>query len=213
MPLKNLANSVLYNPLVWLPLGFCLALISIPLLANMPKLSSQLRLIEQLPAFAEAKRGERAFLEGHISEQNLPVYSHFVAYVREQYRSIGRNVRWLEVARYTPPFILEVQEKVVHIVNDDYAFETTDVTVEEAAPTMTQGAVQARGFVARSLVFAVGNKQDEGFIAEFLYAGTQSDYVAYLSRFLRRSAWIGGGILLTALTFIFWGMWQWKRPA
>ena len=206
MHLIKTLNSVVFNPLVWLLLGLCFAFIGISLIADIPKLSSQLRLMEQLPVFAVAKPGERAFLEGQISAQNPPVYNQFVAYVREEYRSsIGRNLRWVEVARQTPPLIIEVQGKAVRVVNEDYAFKTADVTLEEASPTVTRGAVQARGFVTGSLVFAIGSKQDEGFVAEFFYAGTRSDYVAYLSHSLRGRMWFGGGILFIALCFIFWG--------
>ncbi len=209
MPLMKPLNSVLFNPFVWIPLGLCLAFIGLSLIADMPKLSSQLHLVDQLPAFNVAKPGERVFLEGQIGEQNQPIYNQFVAYMREEYRnSIGRNSHWVEVARQTPPLIIKVPGKAVRVVNENYVFRTTDVTLEEATPTVTRGAVQARGFVVGSLVFAVGSKQDEGFVAEFFYAGTRSDYVAYLSHSLRGRVWLGGGILSIAILFILWGGWQ-----
>jgi hypothetical protein len=87
--------------------------------------------------------------------------------------------------------MIETQGEAVQIVNDTYALESTDVTLEEAAPTLMKGAVQSRGFVIGSPVLAVGfvAQQTRGLVAELLYAGTHSGYVSYLTRSLRNARW------------------------
>jgi hypothetical protein len=201
-----LVKTMVFNPFVVLPVGLVFAAMGLMFSVDILPTLRELNEFRQLPLFATANLGERAFLEGRISEQNQIVYGQFVAYVREDYRSsTARTSSWHEVARQTPPLIIETRDKAVRIVNDHYALESTDAILEEAAPSLTKGAVQARGFVVGSQVLAVGfvAQETKGLIAEFIYAGTHSDYVAYLTRSLRNACWLGGGSLAIALILIF----------
>jgi hypothetical protein len=205
--LTKWARTVLLNPFVLLPVGLVFAVVGL-LFVDIPTTLRDLNSLRQLPSFASAKLGERTFVEGRISEQNQTVYHHFVAYLREDYRSsTARTLGWVETARQTPPFVIDTQGEAVQIVNDTYALESTDVTLEEAAPALTKGAIQARGFVVGSPVLAVGfvDQETKGLVAEFLYAGTHSNYVAYLTRSLRDAIWLGSGILVIAVLLIFLG--------
>jgi hypothetical protein len=201
-----LAKRVVFNPFVLLPVGLVFAALGLMFSVNIPPKLRELNDVRRLPSFATANFGERAFLEGRISEQNQIVHGQFVAYVREDYRSsTARTSSWVEVARQTPPLIIETRGETVRIVNDHYILASTHVTLEEAAATLTKGAVQARGFVVGSPVLAVGfvAQESKEFIAEFLYAGTRANYLTDLTRFLRNAGWMGGGSLMIALLFIF----------
>jgi hypothetical protein len=203
--LTRRAKTVALNPFVLLPVGLVIAVLGAMVVADIPPTLRDLNSLRQLPAFASAKPGERTFVEGHISEHNQPVYHQFVAYLREDYRSsTARTSGWIEVARQTPPFVIEMQGESVQIVNDYYVLESTDVTLEEASPTLTKGAVQSRGFVVGSPVLAVGfvDQETKELVAEFLYAGTRDDYLAFLTRFLRNVVWRGSGSLATAFILI-----------
>jgi hypothetical protein len=202
------AKMIVLNPFVSLPVGLVFAVMGAMFVADIPPTLRDLNSLSQLPSFALAKPGEKTFVEGRISEHNQPVYQQFVTYLREDYHSsTARTSSWVEVARQTPPLMIETRDKAVRIVNDHYALESTDVTVEEAAPTLTKGAVQARGYVVGSPVLAVGfvAQETEGLVAEFLYAGVRDDYLAYLTKSLRNAVWLGSGSLATAFILIFQG--------
>jgi hypothetical protein len=201
-----LAKTIVFNPFVLLPVGLVFAALGLMFSVNIPPKLRELNDVRQLPPFVTANFGERAFLEGRISEQNQIVHGQFVAYVREDYRSsTARTSSWHEVARQTPPLIIETRGETVRIVNDHYALASTHVTLEEAAATLTKGAVQARGFVAGSPVLAVGlvDQETKGLVAKFLYAGTRSDYLAYLTKYLRNAVWLGSGSLVFAFVLFF----------
>jgi len=161
-----------------------------------------------------AAPSQAAFVEGRISNHTPTVYRQFVAYLREEYRSSGaRTSRWVEVARKTPPLVIEAHGRAARVVNSNYGLETTDVIVEEEPPTFTRGAIQSRGFVVGSPVLAVGSvaEETEGLVAEFLYAGTHAEYVAYLHRYLQNGLWWGGGLLFGGIGCIILGLWRLRR--
>ena len=209
--MRALIDKVLLNPFVLLSVGLVFALIGASGAADVPATLSRARRVEQLQPMAEAAPGQAAFVEGRISNHTPPVYHQFVAYLREEYRSSGaRTSHWVQVARKTPPLLIEAHGRAARVVNSDYGLESTDVTVEEEPPTFTRGAIQSRGFVAGSPVLAVGSvaKETEGLVAEFLYAGTHAEYVAYLHRSLQAGLWLGGGLLLGGVGCIILGSWR-----
>jgi hypothetical protein len=143
-------------------------------------------------------------IEGRISEDNQKLHRDFVAYVREEYRDEfldGDYIqRWVEVKRETPPLQITLADGEVRIDNDDYTFDTTAVTIEEAAPTVTKGAVQSRGYTVNSPVMLIGRVESGGSVkAEFLYAGSRSAYIAEMRSVAARSVPVGVAFLAMSL--------------
>jgi hypothetical protein len=94
--MSPLAKTIVFNPFVLLPVGLVLAAIGLMFSVNIPPTVRELNDLRRLPPFATANLGERAFLEGRISEQNQIVHGQFVAYVREDYRSsTARTSGWV----------------------------------------------------------------------------------------------------------------------
>lgn len=212
MGIRSGLEKVLLNPIVLLPVGAVLAIIGAIIVAYVPSMQSRLRDIEQLRPWDQAEPGQPAFVEGSVSNRTPLIYHQFVAHVREEYQSVGRSSTWVEVARETPPIVIETNGKMAHVVNNNYDMETMDIILEEQSPTFTQGAVRSRGFVAGSSVFAIGKLEGAGdLVAEFLYAGTRADYAEYLRRSLRGSIWWGGGLLLGGIVLISLGVWRTHR--
>jgi hypothetical protein len=210
---RTLIDDVLLNPLVSLPLGLLFAIIFALQLADIPEILSRLKHVENLQPRDAAAPGQAAFVEGHISSLSPAVYRRFVAYLREEYRSVGKTSRWVEVERQTPPLVIEAHGRSTRIVNNDYELETTRVSVEEEPATFTRGASRSRGVVVAGAVLAVGSaaEEPEGLVAEFLYAGTRAEYVAYLRRYLENVKWWGGGMLIGSIGFIILGVWRLRR--
>ena len=165
---------------------------------------------------ADSAPGREVLLEGRISSHNTKVYRDFVAYVREEYRDDTldgtSNQHWVEAARDTPPLLVTLTDGEARIVNSDYALQSTAITVEEAKPTFTKGAVQSRGFVAGSPVLALGTVGADGTVhAEFIYAGTRAAYIDDMNRVATRSLPIGVAFLLVCVVCAGVGVWQLRR--
>lgn len=207
---RYLINEVLLNPFVLLPIGLVLAFIGGFLLNEVPSTKSRISYFEQLQPMAAATSGQGAFIEGFVSDHNRTIHRQFTAYLREEYRSSGRTSRFAVVAHYTPPLLIEANSQTILVSNNDYVLDKTDVTVEEAAPTFSKGAVQTRGFVKGSPVLAVGRVAENGkeFVAEFLYAGTRADFVANLNRQVHVGLWYGGTFLLVGTLLTILGVGQ-----
>jgi hypothetical protein len=204
---RALIINVLLNPFLLLSLGFVPTTVGASLVANFPTTLSRISRFEQLRPADVVAPGEPAFVEGRVSNHTPTVYRQFVAYLREEYRSSGRSSRWVEVARETPPLLIEAHGRVARIVNSNYTLEMTHVSTEEKPSTFTKGAVQSRGFVVGSPVLAVGSVTEatEGLVAEFLSTGTRAEYIAYLHRDSQNTLWWGGGILLGGIGCIVLG--------
>lgn len=165
--------------------------------------------------------GSPVLLEGHIDAENAAIHGAFVAYVREEYRShdslIDTNAApsWVEVARETPPLRIALVDGTVRLANSDYAFDNTAVTVEEAAPTLTKGAVRARGYAAGDSVLVVGSAVDadgqRAVAAEFLYAGTREQYLTEYRRLAGSSLPIAIPFLLLFVASSLGLAWQIRR--
>lgn len=221
--MRALVKNMLLNPPVLLAIGLVfpligasLILIGASLIANVPvALGNADRLIHLQPLSVTAPGGA-AFVEGRISERTPTVHRQFVAYLLEVYYRSGPEHRarshWVEVNRETPPLLIETRGSLARVSNDDYHIETTDITVEEAPPTFTRGAVQSRGFVKGSPVLAVGAAvSTEELVAEFLYAGTRDEYLAYLRRDVQVGLRWGGGLLLAGIGCLVLSVGGWRR--
>lgn len=210
--LQHLA-AVILNPIVLFAAALLGIIIGVTLLLDAPAfIKRQVRAEQLAPVSAEAlldsSPGREVLLEGRISANNPTLYRNFVAYVREEYRDEffdgDTTQRWVEVERATPPLLITVAGGDVRLANDDYTFDTTAVTIEEVAPTVTRGAVQARGYMANNPVVAIGHVVEDGTVkAEFLYSGSRADYVAEMRRVAARSlptglAFLALGIVSTA---------------
>lgn len=207
--MRWLLDNVLLNPLVLLPIGLIFAFVGAAQVYDFPATRSHISHVEQLPLLAGATPGQAAFVEGRISSQNPTVYRQFVTCLREEYH----RRHWVEVARATPPLVIETGGGRARVTNNDYSLETTAVTVEEAAPTFTKGAVQARGFVAGSPALAVGSVAagTEELVAEFLYAGTRAEYIAWQRNAQQRGLWWGSGFLLFGIGCVSLGVRQLRK--
>lgn len=210
--MKNvLAHSsrVLLNPLVLIAVALVTSIIGIIIVLDTTTYTKRLNRVERLAPMSatalenNALRGE-VLLEGRVSARNAKLHDNFVAYVREEYRDEmldGDNLqRWVEVKRETPPLFLTLADGDVRLSNNDYIFDTTSVTIEEAAPTITKGAVQVRGFARDSRVMAIGRVTVDGTVnAEFLYAGSRAAYMAEMQRLSSRSLQVGLMFLLVGV--------------
>jgi hypothetical protein len=210
---RTLIDDILLNPLVLLSIGLTITIVAAFALADVPATMSRLDHVEQLQPVAAAAPGQAAFVEGHVSDLSPVVYREFVAYLYEEYQSNGDTSHWVEVARHTPPLVIESQGRVIRIVNRDYEVEATDVKVLEEPPTYTKGAVQSRGFAVSSPVLAVGTAAQEPgeLMAEFVYAGTRAGYIDHLRRYIHNAKWWGGGLLFGGIGCMFLGVWRIRR--
>jgi hypothetical protein len=206
--MRFLINKVLLNPGVLMPIGLLFVFLGFFSLTELPSAQSQLRQFEKLLQMAAATSGQTAFIEGVIINRNQTVHRQFTAYLREEYRSSGRTSRMAEVARHTPPLLIESNGQTIRVSNNDYVLEKTDFTVEEAPPTFSKGAVQTRGFVIGSPVLTVGTVSENGkeFVAEFLYAGTRAEFIAYLNRQVHFGLWYGSSFLLVGALMTILGV-------
>lgn len=212
--MRSLIGKVLQNfgvllPGVLMSFGLFFVLFGFCALTEIPSAQSQIRQLEQLQPMSAATPGQAAFIEGVVSNRNRIVHRQFAVYLREEYRSSGRTSQWVKVAHHTPPLLIEANGQTIRVLNNNYALEETDVTVEEAAPTFSQGAVQTRGFVVGSPVLTVGTVTENGkeFVAEFLYAGTRDEFIAHLNQEVHFGLWYGStffliGVLITILLTI-----------
>lgn len=209
--IQFLISRVLLNPIVLAAVALVTGIVGIIIVLDMPAYTKQMSRAERLlPAsatsIAHSASDNEVLLEGRISPSNSKLHQQFVAYVREEYRDEildGDDMQdWVEVKRETPPFLLRLPDGDVQIANDDYIFDTTAVTIEEAAPTFTKGAVQIRGFTVDSPVMVIGRVAPGGtVVAEFLYAGSRAAYLAEMRRLATGSLPVGIGLLLVcALT-------------
>ena len=210
-------HDILLNPMLLVPSGLLFAFIGACLVADVPTTLSRVSFIERLPPVAVAVPGQAVFVDGHVSQRTLAIHHQFVAYLREEYRSCGRRSCWVEVARKTPPLLVESHGRVVQIINDNYHLDFllagADVSIEERQPTLVTGSVRSRGVVVGSPVLAVGVAAPamQGLEAEFLYAGTRAEYVAALRASLKRAGWWGGAFVLCGTGCIMLGLWQWRK--
>lgn len=173
--------QVVFNPLVMLSLGGVVVLIGGALVIGVRQDEARARVIESAEVLGTSAVGKTAVVEARISAQNPAVDGAMVAFVREAYRSCGDSSCWVEVARLTPPLLLDERERSVRIVNDDYEFGSTAHTVEESQPTLTEGAVRSRGFRAGDTMMVLGIAQSASQIdARTVYAGTTTEAVAVL---------------------------------
>ncbi len=212
--MRALIDKVLLNPLVLLSLGLMCTILGALSVASLPATRSRLSHVEQLRPVGVAEPNQAAFVEGRISNHTPTVYRQFVAYLREEINQLGvsRSSRWVEVARETPPLVIEADGRVARVVNRNYSLETTDVTVGEQPQTVTKRGVRFRGFTVGSPVLAVGSvgEEKEELVAEFLYAGTHAEYVADLHRHLTGASW-DGWFLLGGIGCISLGLWRLRR--
>lgn len=216
--LRTLIFNVVLNPFVLLAVGLVVGGIGVALVLDSPSYAARRARAERLApsgaaALADSAPGREVLLEGRISPRNPTLHRQFVAYVREEYRDEAldgaSSQRWVEVERVTPPLLVSLAGGEARIANSTYAFDTTAVTVEEAAPTFTKGAVQSRGFVAGSPVLAIGRVAANGDVeAEFLYAGTRAEYVQELERVAARSLPAGLALLGAGLAGVAVGTWR-----
>jgi hypothetical protein len=200
---RGCIESVLYNPLVWGSLALALLGIALFLFIDVVRGDRHANNIARLPWFDVAQPGQLAVVEGQISEDSPLVRAPFVAYVREVYRSCGRSSCWIEDSRQTPALVVDVERGAVQILNTDYRFESTDVTVREAEPTFSTGAIQLRGFGLQSRVVAVGTVVQQGdgraLDADFLAAGTREQYTEGLRIAASEGLWLSGVFLVVGL--------------
>lgn len=210
--MRQLRDSLLFNPVIWLSFGSILLLLGIAGLYDLPAISAQLRQLQQLPDLTDSPPGVVAMFEGRISPQTPLVYDEFVSYVQEQYQSCGETSCWVETGRESPPLWVAIADETVRIANQSYRFESTEHTLEEAAPTWTKGSRRSRGFRRGSPVFGIGEvvalAGERQVAAEFIWAGTRADYLAHLRAYHRRSVWWGGGFLASGLALSAIGGWQ-----
>jgi hypothetical protein len=215
------AVNVVLNPAVLLAIALVAGGIGVFLVLDSPAYAQRRERAERLaPVSAanltDAPPGQEVLVEGSVSPRNPAVHREFVAYVLEEYRDKALDgdstESWVEVERATPPLIVLVRDGEARIANDDYTFDTTAVTVEEAKPTFTKGAVQSRGYVAGSPVLAIGKVVAGGGVeAEFLYAGTRDAYREEMARMARRTLPVGLAFLLVGVAALAGGAWQLRR--
>jgi hypothetical protein len=208
--MRFLINKVLLNPGVLMPFGLLFAFFGFCALTELSSAQRQLRQFEQLQPMSAATSGQTAFIEGVISNRNRIVHRQFTAYLREEYRSSGRNSQWVKVAHHTPPLFIDANGQAIRVLNNNYVLEKTDVTIEEAPPTFSKGAAQTRGFVVGSPVLTVGTISENGkeFVAEFLYAGTCAEFTAYLNRKVHFGLWDSSTFLLIGVLLTILGLRQ-----
>lgn len=210
--MRKFLETILFNPILWLIFGGVLLLLGAAVAGDIPAITAHVRQIEQLPSVDDTSQAAIVAFEGRISRQTPTIYGEFVSYLREAYQSCGRSSCWVETTRETPPLQVASGDLLVQIVNDDYRFETTAHTVEEAQPTLTTGTIRSRGFRPDSQVFGIGEVVERAgkpqVRAEFLWAGTQADYMTHLQAYRRRSLWWGGGFLTSGLLLSIVGTWQ-----
>lgn len=210
--IQSMLRHVLLNPLVLLAIALVSGGIGIILLLDVPAYTQRLARAEGLTpstvaSLVSSPQDSEVMLEGHISASNPKLQHDFVAYVREEYRDEfldGDTIqRWVEVKRETPPLLITLADGDVRLANDDYLFDTTAITIEEAAPTITKGAVQARGYTVNSPVMLIGRVETDGHVhAEFLYAGSRASYIAEIRRSADRSLPVGLALMLVSVITI-----------
>jgi hypothetical protein len=210
--MRWLLRHILFNPFVMGSIGLVLGFLGASLLVESPGLAARIRDAERLRPVGAAAPGDPAFVEGRISPRSPVLYREFVAYVREEYRSQGETSTWVTVAVAAPALWIETAAGVVPVVNRGYRLEKTDVTVEEQPPSLTRGAVQARGFVRGSPVLAVGRAAEPGTLsADLLFAGDRAGYVAHLRRYRRSSGQVGSILLLAGIACLLLAVEGWRR--
>jgi hypothetical protein len=213
--MRRFWNSILFNPVIWLSIGGVLLLLGIVVLGDVPGISTRLQQLQQLPDLDDAAPGAVAMFEGTISPQTPLVYGDFVSYTQEQYQSCWDSSCWVETGRETPPLWLWLAQQTVQIANQDYRFESTEHTLEEAAPTWTKGTLRSRGFRRGSTIFGIGEARDwagdRQVLAEFIWAGTRASYRDHLAAYRRRSLWWGSGFLASGLLLSGIGVWQLRQ--
>lgn len=210
--MRRLRDLILFNPVIWLSIGGILLLLGIAGLSDVPAISARLGQLRQLAYLDDAPPGAVAMFEGTISAETPLVYGEFVSYVQEQYQSCGESSCWVETARESPPLWLAIAEQTVQIANQNYHFESTEHTLEEAPPGWTKGTLRSRGFRRGSTIFGIGEARDQAgerqVLAEFIWAGTRASYLGHLQAYRQRSLWWGGGFLASGLLLSAIGSWQ-----
>lgn len=227
MPFSFLLQKVVLNPIVLLVVALLSGVIGVALLYDVPAYAARAARAERLQpisaaALADSTPGREVLLEGQVGNRTPAVYRSFVAYVREEYRSsqfgwLGgdSSERWEEVERVTPPLVVALADGEARIANRDYLFDTTAFTFREAEPTLTDGAVQSRGYRVGDPALVVGTVVVDGdqraVEAEFIYAGTRTAYLAEMRLLARRSLPIGGMLLLVCAASTVALVWQVRR--
>jgi hypothetical protein len=214
--MRTCLTRVIFNPFVLVVVGLVLFVLGAGLGFDVRASMLQARRIEQAAHLGGASPGRLAWVEGKIGGQTPVIYRDFVSFVREAYQSCGRSSCWVEVARQTPALTIEQPDgRVFEIANDDYALESTALTVEEAGPTAFKGAVQSRGFAIGTTIVAVGTaKERSGTLAldaEFVSGGTRDQYIDDMRRYTRRAVIGSGACLLLAIICMIVALWQLRQ--
>jgi hypothetical protein len=214
--MRTCITGILLNPLVLLVIGLVLLVLGGGLAADAPAAGAHASLVEQAVALGQATAGQPAWVEGRIHASNLTIHHGFVAYIQEQYRSCGRSSCWSELARWTPPLVVELPSgSTQQIINDDYDIVSTAVTREEAAPTALSGPVRSRGFEAGSPLFALGRATADSTFpaleADILASSTREQYIAGLRAYSRRALVAGTGGIAIGLLCLLIAAWRFRR--
>lgn len=139
---------------------------------------------------ANTPAGSEVIIEGRISERNTGLRDGLVALIERQYRGIECDDNdnrdschqvWTETQRATPALWLDITGGRLQISNSDYqlnnppeSWTTTPVLIEDET-------LEISGFRMGNPVFAAGQiSAGDGVTlhADFIYGGTQADYVA-----------------------------------
>jgi hypothetical protein len=219
--IQSMVRHVFLNPLVLLAVAIVAGGIGSMLLLDVPTYTQRLARVERLTpitatSLATSPQDREILIEGRISANNPKLHRDFVAYVREEYRDEfldGDTIqRWVEVKRETPPLLITLADGEIRLANNDYLFDTTAVTIEEAAPTITKGAIQTRGYTVNSPVMLIGQAEAGGRVhAEFVYAGSRAAYITELRSVVDRSLPIGLAFMLVSMIAIIAGVREIRR--
>lgn len=153
--------------------------------------------------------GTTALLEGRISAQGRLLHGDLVAYVRQEYRGLddSGDPVWREDERATPGLLLELPDGRAAIEPGSYGLLGPLAVRSEGEPTWdgSTGTKRYSGLTASSPVLAYGavvaGREGPALAAEWLFAGSQDEYVASRRADAQATVWIG--LLFTGLGALF----------
>jgi hypothetical protein len=195
--------------------------------------------LAKLPEAKGQPPGTRAILSGLIAPDTKPLFRHFVAYHKEEYRKGGRtgHVSWKAVGGMIQPLRLLDGSQESWIENDTYAFspevrgfifgfdepvlpiwDHMDVR-DGDEPGGPIDRLRYRGFAAGRAVTAIGTvTRDGSFHAENVVAGTRDEVIATLQKIASGETesvafWfaIAGSLALSVISglFFYWRSARW----
>lgn len=195
---------------IMLPLATCCGLMGVILAFGSWDLYRQANRVEAMQpisatALQASPNGQEVLIAGRISAENAPGFGRLVAYEVEQRdddTDTDSSTDWETIREETPALQIELTDGVVWL--------EAGYQLEQAPTEFIEGERRYTGFQADDIVLALGvvveGREGKALDAEFLYGGTQAQYVTEKRELAALLPWCGSPFLLIAGMLVLVGV-------